>query len=116
MKDKVFTFIIGLLVGAIIATLGFYLYEKTNNKEEVTNITNQAQMRFPGEDMSGEPPAMPDGESGDNNSRPTPPDMQNGSIQDGNQMTEPPAKPDGDNDLRQRSKDFTNQNNTETNE
>lgn len=33
MKGKILTFIIGVLVGAIIATLGFNLYIKTNKNK-----------------------------------------------------------------------------------
>lgn len=36
MKNRVLTFIIGILVGAIIATLGFYIYARTlkNNMQQ----------------------------------------------------------------------------------
>ena len=32
MKSKILTFIIGILVGAIITTLGFLIYQKMNHK------------------------------------------------------------------------------------
>ena len=37
MKDKILTLIIGMLIGAIIASSGFVIYMKANN----TNNTNQ---------------------------------------------------------------------------
>ena len=33
MKNQILTFIIGVLVGAIIATGGLYLYQKSNMKQ-----------------------------------------------------------------------------------
>ena len=66
MKGKILTFIIGVLVGAIIATGGYYFYSKSNTK-----------------DFNG----MPDGE------RPTM--MQDGNSTDGNMGT-PPEKPSDD--------------------
>ena len=32
MKNRILTFIIGVLVGAILATAGFLIYSKTMNK------------------------------------------------------------------------------------
>ncbi len=52
MKDKVMIFIIGVLVGAVIATGAFYAYTKINGSN-----SNQ---------MSGnKPPEMPSGENGE---------------------------------------------------
>ena len=67
MKNKILNFIIGMLVGAIIATVGFYFYSKTN-------INNKGGM--PG----GERPQM----------------MQDGNSS-GMPSGTPPEKPDGDN-------------------
>jgi len=76
MKGKILAFIIGLLVGALLATGGYYLYE--NNIKEDTSATSTQNSNMP--ENNGQ---MPQGGPG-------------GTNQDGN-MTEPPAKPDGDN-------------------
>lgn len=45
MKSKVLTFIIGVLVGAIIATAGFWIYQKMNdNGREMPNGGRQEMM------------------------------------------------------------------------
>lgn len=67
MKNKILNFIIGVLVGAIIATVGFYFYSKNNN-------SNKGGM------PDGNPPQM----------------MQNGNST-GMPSGTPPEKPDGDN-------------------
>ena len=94
MKDKIMYLIIGILIGAIIATAGFLIYNKSNSNNTTTNETVQmspnGQMGEPpsGNNM-GEPPAKPDGDNGE----------------------EPPAKPSGDNNQTPPAKpDETNQN------
>lgn len=72
MKSKILTLIIGILIGAIVATSGFLIYEKVTASNSAPNGMTQQQ----GGDMQ-----MPDGEQ--------PPEMQNGE--------QPPEKPDGDN-------------------
>ena len=68
MKNKILTFIIGVLVGAIIATAGFLIYNKT-----IGNNSNQPEMmQMNGNGQMEEPPEMPNGDNGE----------------------EPPAKPD----------------------
>ena len=83
MKEKILTFIIGVLVGAIIATGGYYIYSKNNNK-------NHRGM------PNGERPAMmqQDGNSTDGNGtdRGTPPEKP--SDDDGNGPKEAPDKKD----------------------
>lgn len=54
MKDKLIIFIIGVLVGAVIATGSFYIYLTTSN----CSNNNQTQMN------GGQPPEMPSGENG----------------------------------------------------
>lgn len=61
MKEKILAFIIGLLVGAIIATTGFLIYSKT-----IAGNSNQGEMNENGQ-MGGqqpgsmeEPPEKPD--------------------------------------------------------
>jgi len=63
MKEKIMIFIIGLLVGAIVATGGAYLYINSNSAN-----TNGQNMGMPG----GTPPGMNDGS--------TPPEMPDGST------------------------------------
>ena len=79
MKDKIMFLIIGILIGAIIATSVFLIYNKTisNNNEnspEMMQMNSNGQM---GNSPSGNmqtPPEKPNGDNGQ----------------------EPPAKPDGD--------------------
>ena len=62
MKNRILTFIIGVLVGAILATAGFLIYSKTINKNqnEMTKpFQNNGQMQRPNGEV-GEPPAKPD--------------------------------------------------------
>ena len=60
MKNKILPFVIGILVGAIIATVGFLIYEKTNTNNMMPN-RERAGERMNLED--GEtPPDRPDGE------------------------------------------------------
>ena len=76
MKNKILIFVIGLLVGAVIATGVFYIYTIKNN-----NCANNTQMpagERP-EMPSGQIPQMPNGER---------PEMPNG---------EPPEKPSNNN-------------------
>ena len=59
MKKKILPFIIGVLVGVIIATAGFLIYEKTNNNE-TSNFERPREMM---NHRDGEtPPDRPDGE------------------------------------------------------
>ena len=45
MKNKIISFILGFLIGAIIATLGFYIYEKsTSNQNDGMPDGNMPQM------------------------------------------------------------------------
>ena len=60
MKDKILILIIGMLIGAIIATVGFLVYTKVNEKSNVNN----GQMMMRG---NGERPTMPqDMQNGEN--------------------------------------------------
>ncbi len=89
MKDKILTFIIGMLVGAILATGGYYLYSKNNT-------SNKRGM--PG----GEPPAMMG---------------QEGNSTNGNMGT-PPEKPsddDGNGPKGARGQNNSNSSNTQEN-
>ena len=65
MKNRILTFIIGILVGAIIATTGFLIYSKTMNKNINLNermpFEKNGQIERPNGDM-GEPPEKPQGD------------------------------------------------------
>jgi len=62
MKDKIVIFIIGALVGAIITTSGFLVYEKLyTNKDKMPGGERPQTI----ENQNGEtPPEKPDGEPG----------------------------------------------------
>jgi Na+/H+ antiporter NhaC len=68
MKGKVLTLIIGILIGAIIATAGFLIYNnvtKDSNQPEMMQMDNNGQMKdfSGGENSDSEtPPSKPDGE------------------------------------------------------
>ena len=67
MKDKILTLVIGILIGAIIATAGFIVYTKINEKNNVNN-KSQMMMREKG-DKQGMFPDMQNGENGSTNNR-----------------------------------------------
>lgn len=63
MKNRILTFIIGILVGAIMATSGFLIYNKSinNNQNEMMKpFENNGQMQRPNGNI-GEPPEKPQG-------------------------------------------------------
>ena len=83
MKDKILTFIIGVLVGAIITTLGFLIYNKVVvknnfNQPEMMQMNGNEQMQQPAGDMMGEPPEKPSGDNGEE--PPTMPDNSNTNV------------------------------------
>lgn len=109
MKNKILTLIIGILIGAIIATAGFIIYTKVNQNNKTTNnrtmmeksnmqggfqeggmqnkkgnrqITTEGneQVNNLSNTENEEPPALPDGE------------MPSGEAPSGN----PPSMPDGE--------------------
>lgn len=64
MKNRILTFIIGILVGAIITTSGFLIYNKSinnNQTEMMKQFENNGQMQRPSGEM-GEPPEKPQGD------------------------------------------------------
>ena len=65
LKEKIILFIIGVLVGAIISTVAFFVYTKTLGTGSITSGSSSRQM--PG----GTPPEMPSGQ----NQGGTPPEM-----------------------------------------
>lgn len=67
MKDKMFMFIIGILLGAVIATGAFYVY--SNSKK--CDCTNSNSSSNNGQGMpNGQPPEKPDGDSSSNGQQP----------------------------------------------
>lgn len=81
MKDKILIFIIGLLVGAIIAASGFLIYQNVDKNTNQT--TNGEQMQIMQRPDGENPPEMPNGE--------TPPEKPSGAENDTNRP-EPPSK------------------------
>ena len=63
MKDRIMIFIIGLLLGAIIATGAIYVYTLGNNNQNGGGGTTQMQMPNgnPPSGENGGPPDMPNG-------------------------------------------------------
>lgn len=85
MKNKILTFVIGLLVGAIITSAGFLIYNKVvaNNSEqtEMTQMDGRGMQRPSDGNMDenmGERPEMPSGENGE--TPPTKPDESNNNT------------------------------------
>ena len=67
MKDKILVFIIGLLVGAIIATTCFFIFDKVNSKNHQFPSGNKMEFRQMNDGMT--PPDKPDGEENSNQKR-----------------------------------------------
>ena len=59
MKNKILPFVIGILVGAIITTAGFLIYEKTNTNNMMTNRERAGEMMDRGDGEN--PPDRPEG-------------------------------------------------------
>ena len=58
MKNRILTFTIGILIGAIITTLRFIIINKPiNNKEQFNKFPQNGEMREPNPNK-GEPPQM----------------------------------------------------------
>ena len=72
MKDKILLFIIGVLVGAVIATGAFYVYTTTSNSCNSSNQNTQMN--------GGQPPEMPSGQNGESPEKPN----ENSNIQNNN--------------------------------
>jgi hypothetical protein len=68
MKDKIFIFIIGVLVGAVLSTGAFYIYTATtssNCSTRDTHMNGGEPPEKPDGDNGGEPPEKPDGDNGE---------------------------------------------------
>ena len=57
MKNKILPFVIGILVGAIITTAGFLIYEKINANNRIPNKERAGEMinRGDGENLPDRP-------------------------------------------------------------
>lgn len=64
MKNRILTFIIGILTGAIITTAAFFIINKSIIKDDMENVfpRENGQMYQPNENMQ-EPPLKPEGDS-----------------------------------------------------
>ena len=87
MKDKIFIFIIGLLVGAVISTGAFYIYTKTNSgcNNQNMQMNGGEPPELPGGGQGGgqgEPPEKPDGETGEPPEKPSDNNNQKNNTQD----------------------------------
>ena len=62
MKNRILTFIIGVLTGAIIMTLVFLIFNKPNDNKNIENFSpnGNGQMYQPNGNLE-EPPERPDG-------------------------------------------------------
>lgn len=74
MKNKILPFIIGVLIGAIIASVGFAIYLKTNrkNRPNFRGTPPQMNQSQDSNNNDGTPPELPNGEK--------PEDSSNGEI------------------------------------
>ena len=77
MKDRILLFIIGLILGAVIATGAFFVYTKATT----CNNSNNTQMQMPG----GTPPSM---ENGQNSGNGQPPEKPSGENNQSNESSE----------------------------
>ena len=110
MKNKILPFIIGLLVGAILATGGFYLYENAKSNDTNTINTENRRQMGPRGDFDGEtPPDMPDGENStesNSSTKRTRPDKNNSNSSSDSENT-PPEKPADDNSTNNKTESNT---------
>lgn len=60
MKEKIIYLIIGILIGAIITTSGFFVYNKLIKKAPDMPMNAEGQMGRPNMENGEEPPARPD--------------------------------------------------------
>ena len=69
MKNTIIIFVIGVLVGAVIATGAFYIYTTTSN---TSNNTQNMEMNggTPPNMPNGQPPEKPSGDNGNTQKMP----------------------------------------------
>ena len=85
IKEKALTLIIGGLIGAIIASTGFIIYNKINNKNKKHDFGMPPQMNQSQSfnHRNGRPSKMPS-ENNDSQNNGTPPELPNGETPNGN--------------------------------
>lgn len=90
MKDKIIIFVIGLLVGAVIATGAFYVYTTTTNSCNSSNqntkvISGQPpEMPSGGQEKNGRPPEKPNSENSQSSEKPSDNNTKNNNTQENN--------------------------------
>lgn len=89
-REKIVLFAIGVLLGAVIATVAFFISVKILGVSTGSSATSQ-QMQ------GGTPPEMPSGKNDSNNQGGTPPEMPNDENGSNSQSNTPPEKPDSNN-------------------
>ena len=90
MKEKIFLIIIGVLVGAVLATGVFFTYTLISNSSKCRD--HQTQMN------GGTPPSLPNGNNNYNINSNQPPEMPSGDNNNQNNSNgQPPEKPGEDN-------------------
>ena len=87
-KEKIILFIIGVLLGAVISSVAFFISVKTLG---IGNSNNTSSQQMQG----GTPPEMPSGENGSNSQGGTPPEMPSGNNSENGDT--PPEIPDNNN-------------------
>lgn len=87
-KEKIILFVIGVLLGAVISSVAFFISVKTLG---VGNNSNTSSQQMQG----GTPPEMPSGENSSNSQGGTPPEMPSGNNSENGGT--PPEKPDSNN-------------------
>lgn len=85
VREKIIMFVIGVLVGAVIASTAFLICVKTLGVGSSSDSGGSSQ-QMPG----GTPPEMPSGENGQGG---TPPEMPSGESGQDSQGGTPPEKP-----------------------
>ena len=88
-KEKIILFVIGVLLGALISSVAFFISVKTLGISNNTSSDSLQQMQ------GGTPPEMPSGENGSNSQGSTPPEIPSGNNSENNST--PPEKPDSNN-------------------
>ncbi len=63
MKDKIIMLVIGILLGAVVSTGVFYIYNNSTNKCNCTSQNTQMN--------GGQPPEMPSGQNGEPPEKPS---------------------------------------------
>lgn len=95
MKDKIIFFVIGLLIGAIIATGGCIIYNKSTEKNCVNKIAEKHN------NYGNQPPEMGGQMPGSENGQP--PKMPNDGQRTEMNGEEPPALAEGENETSEQS-------------